>query len=1382
MIYLFDKQEQLIKVVSRKAIKTTLQKYALTEEKYISERLTVEMKAINNDDLEKVEYMAIQTVEDRHKFHFFFVAQKSSEGKVTTLIGVQSAIEELRKTVIKDKRPSDAFARDVISDLLQGTNWQARYVEDSTPYSTNFYYISTFDALKKVCQVWNLEMQFFVEMNSNKIGARYIDFKKKIGNASGKRVVYGHNALKILQEVERTNIFTALIGRGKAEQVSSAGNEKVTATGEKKVLEADGYGRKITFKDIEWSVAKGDPLDKPKGQEYLEWPEMTWIYGIKNSDGTMRPKVGVVEFGEEDKPEELIKRTRETLINTARPQLTLKTSTVYLKDVSIGDTIRVVRHDKKIDYDTRIFEITLNRLNNTSSDIKLGDRISGQDSVKAQTEAAASRAIEEFVNTEFQDFIKHLPDFLPSADGLNTNWYSEEEPTVKYPGKVKINDTWYRPDPEREGHTIMYRWTGELWEEILRTGFADILKEKIDKQFEEVNASITEQDRKHTEKVDSILSKATSAEDLAQEAKRISDEAKADTVEAITNLNNSKKAIEADIEQTKQDLIAQAKSQKDLETRIETVEETANGTKTTISDLKKTVDKTTGDLVSVEQRTKVTEDGLNGLTEEYRSSNIVLGNYLAGTETPVNIPSSASYNLLYYTKEKKSLRDLGFKIGDDIAIGFDYNHLSQPLSKEMTVRGWGGRGSTSLRNTKSIEQSGKFFATFKISEERELDRNHFDLNLGSQPHGDIDISKMYLYKTDQESEWGQYGESVKSQLAKYEKSTTRQLAELSETVKTSSGDIDELKAFREQTTTQLRDFVGRTELNDATGKISKIETNIITQAGEIAKKLSRAEVEQVVDGKGYVTSSVLENKVTENAEVFERKLTSTKRDILSGTVTITAFNEAKTTLDVHKRLIGDGNAISQAIQSANKFEESIREGGNLYQAIKTAEGLVTTVENLSVGGKNLVRNSQFKDSYSHWDWNPDANLERNLEHSNINKGKYGLHIYGNRAIGDWKGIYQRISIDRTSKVTKYILGVDLSKDGFPSGSLQLGLHFLNGDSIVEQQWHGVSSSEITGNYTRFHRVFDVPQGIDRLALMIYPSNKNAINNFYITDVMLEKSSIPSNHVPAPEDTDAVVEATKTQVSQLEGSYAIRNFNNAGDVLGQLNLNNDGSIRLNESLISIGDRTYIKDGIIKAAMIGHGQIGTAHIGEIDASRARIINLDARTITGLDANFIKAKIESALVTWLQGKVITAQNGAMEIGLNNAFMKFRANAKIEFQSKDNALYRTRNGVSAFIHFRDDTYGGAYTALGVNSDGSGTQNDYSSGFFAGIRVIRSNPNIYNGKQVDEVQLVGDTINIRHGWGYTEDYLRIQSDGGQRIDLMPFLRKVSNALGIPVS
>lgn len=590
MIYLFDKDEKLIKIIRKPAIKTALQKFSLTTENYISDRLTVEMKALKDDELAKLEYMAIQSIDDTHKFHYFYIAQGNTKGDITTLIGVQSGIEELRKTVVYDKRPTDQRARPVIEWLLTGTNWSPRFIAETNPKSTNFYYISTFDALKKVCKVWGLEMQFFVEMNGSQIGARYIDFKRKIGEAVGKRVVYGHNALEILQEVEKTNLYTALVGRGKGEQVSSAED-----TGK----DADGYGRKINFEEIVWSKAKGDPLDKPLGQKYLEIPEMTAKYGIKQPDGKMRPKIGFVEFSEEEDKNELIKQTYEALIESSRPKLTLKTSTVYLKGVQIGDTIRVVRHDRHLDYDTRIFEITFNRLNNESSDVKLGDRVSESNDAKVQS--TVNKALDEFKAGEFTEFVKKLPEFIPAANGFNHNWYTSTDPTESHPGQVLINDSWYKPDPEHEGHTIMYRWTGEMWQEVLRTWDGTGLQDKIKKEFEKVAANMAKQQSDHDRVVAEITAKATNVETLASSAKSTAED-------AFNRLND-----------VKSEAIAEARYLDTVE-RAETEKKIAASKKDALSEAVKLVDNAKStlntDLSETEKRVEALKGSIGTLSND----------------------------------------------------------------------------------------------------------------------------------------------------------------------------------------------------------------------------------------------------------------------------------------------------------------------------------------------------------------------------------------------------------------------------------------------------------------------------------------------------------------------------------------------------------------------------------------------------------------------------------------------------------------------------------------------------------------------------------------------------------------------------------------------
>ena len=138
MIYLFDENEKLFKVLKKESLKSADQTYSLTTENYVSDRLTIETKGMNAAEVEKAHFMAIQSLEDRHKFHYFFIARKETD-RTTVLEGVKSGIEELRKTPVYDKRPRNLSARNVIEDLLRDTNWIPRFIADTGLKNTNLY-------------------------------------------------------------------------------------------------------------------------------------------------------------------------------------------------------------------------------------------------------------------------------------------------------------------------------------------------------------------------------------------------------------------------------------------------------------------------------------------------------------------------------------------------------------------------------------------------------------------------------------------------------------------------------------------------------------------------------------------------------------------------------------------------------------------------------------------------------------------------------------------------------------------------------------------------------------------------------------------------------------------------------------------------------------------------------------------------------------------------------------------------------------------------------------------------------------------------------------------------------------------------------------------
>ncbi|WP_029750759.1 gp58-like family protein, partial [Streptococcus suis] len=92
------------------------------------------------------------------------------------------------------------------------------------------------------------------------------------------------------------------------------------------------------------------------------------------------------------------------------------------------------------------------------------------------------------------------------------------------------------------------------------------------------------------------------------------------------------------------------------------------------------------------------------------------------------------------------------------------------------------------------------------------------------------------------------------------------------------------------------------------------------------------------------------------------------------------------------------------------------------------------------------------------------------------------------------------------------------------------------------------------------------------------------------------------------DVRDAISGTATQVNQLGNSWVVKNLTSAGTVLNQLNLNKDGSVKIDGKLVQITGTTYIQDGVITSAKIASLDAGKITSGYISAER-----LDANSIT-------------------------------------------------------------------------------------------------------------------------------------------------------------------------
>lgn len=305
--------------------------------------------------LEEASYIALND-SGKEEFTLYRILKSSDEENILSFENINFAVDELDNFIIKDVRPNNKALPQVINQLLNdsGCDWKLGVCEVNKNITSNFYYSSMREALKAL-QEFGCEFTFTVEITGNTITRKIINCYNKIGKVTNKRFEYGEEVLKIVREKDRTNIVTAIIGRGKGEEVG------------------DGYGRRLEFTDVEWKKSNGKPLDKPKGQNYLEYPAMTAEYGIP-SNGKMLPRKTVVIFEDIEDANELLQKTYETLEYYSRPLVQF--STEVLGADAIGNTVTIHRGDRGYHYQTRVFKVVTNYVTGQVQ-AGLGDNLSG---------------------------------------------------------------------------------------------------------------------------------------------------------------------------------------------------------------------------------------------------------------------------------------------------------------------------------------------------------------------------------------------------------------------------------------------------------------------------------------------------------------------------------------------------------------------------------------------------------------------------------------------------------------------------------------------------------------------------------------------------------------------------------------------------------------------------------------------------------------------------------------------------------------------------------------------------------------------------------------------------------------------------------------------
>ena len=420
-IYLFDKNKELIDIIPYEDLLANSQDWTLNG--LIKGTVT----GIYTESIEQAHFYGTRDIDDPNVFWQYKIVNYTKENGQFTFDGIYVLFDDLAgRGVIRDKRPQNAPITTVMEYILEDTGWQLGQVQSTHRGTSNYYYVSKLEAFWDFIEKWRVEFKPRMTFSNGKVTGKYIDIYDRLSDDFGKWYEYGDSLLTVVAEEMRESVFTAFIGRGKGEEVG------------------DGFGRKIGFDDVIWTIEGGNPVDKPKGQDYVEVPWATDLYGYE--DGT--PRMTVIDFPDIEDESELLDSTYEYALTECRPKVQFKSNVLESGRADIGEIVTILRPDMGIRYKTRVFNLRRDFLNVSIKTTQFGEQLIQSTAQRTKKTATDIKKQEEQTVYWLEALRKAIVDSYFNEDGYNYDldanneydlpggYYSFDRPIDQNPTKV----------------------------------------------------------------------------------------------------------------------------------------------------------------------------------------------------------------------------------------------------------------------------------------------------------------------------------------------------------------------------------------------------------------------------------------------------------------------------------------------------------------------------------------------------------------------------------------------------------------------------------------------------------------------------------------------------------------------------------------------------------------------------------------------------------------------------------------------------------------------------------------------------------------------------------------------------------------------------------
>lgn len=543
--------------------------------------------------------------------------------------------------------------------------------------------------------------------------------------------------------------------------------------------------------------------------------------------------------------------------------------------------------------------------------------------------------------------------------------------------------------------------------------------------------------------------------------------------------------------------------------------------------------------------------------------------------------------------------------------------------------------------------------------------------------------------------------------------TAELISEIKEVIRGNSIDFINISNRVNEQDDKITDF--KNEYGSKMLEVNQTTDGIKTRIGEITsfidkdsqrqealKRYAREETANQTNAIRETISRdyVAKNTFTETVESTNQRFEALKRD-----------NEVK--LADYKQGI-EGRFTSLASQIAGKVNEAdfqrVKETSQLYERVlgNTEQGLPdkisrlvmtneifqTEVNDLVVSDNNLIVNSEKLDKHT-------IVAKRNgVSIYNTSYGVFNIDAQGLTGY-NWGGFTLPIYVPKILKDEVYTLGFKYKIRRQLDHEFCVVIKNHSQNKTVLQKTIANPKTPVQNVWIDFQSTFKMTEDLDFDQVGNFPIFFYLVKNGWVEvkEPMLVRGPKTGSFKPSQFDeaykmtdeakglaTDAQtraiqiaqgLEATRTQVTQLAGSWSVKNLNSAGDIISGINLGSNGNNRIIGRATHITGDTLIDNAVIKSAMIDKLKTANFEAGSVttnilgaEAVTADKVKFDTAFIQKLvskqafiDELFAKqatiTRIQSIDFTanHIKGGMLTSTNGRSVFDLNSGQIRMQS-----------------------------------------------------------------------------------------------------------------------------